>query len=249
VPEPTSAAPLWRRSPNGRRYCSDPLPIVGIIPAAGYATRLQPLRQSKEVYEVGGRPVMDYLLERMQRAPCSEVRVVTRPEKRDVIENATRHGATIVEARPEVLAESFLAGMRGLSDEDVVLLGFPDSIWEPVDGYGSVLGLLGAGWEVALGLFRATDLRRYEPVVFDESGTVTRIEFKPDHPASDWIWGCAAAPVRALRGLAGVDEPGVYFNSLCPRGVVGGVPLSDTYIDMGTRDGLREVVEMFRQRQ
>jgi glucose-1-phosphate thymidylyltransferase len=224
------------------------LAIVGIIPAAGYATRLQPLRESKEVYEVGGKPVMDYLLERMRRAPCSEVRVVTRPEKRDVIENATRQGAAIVEASPPTLAASFVAGMRGLSDDDVVLLGFPDSIWEPVDGYRRVVEELGAGWEVVLGLFRTTDLRRYEPVVSDESGKVSRIEFKPEHPSSDWIWGCAAASARALRGLRAVDEPGVYINSLCPRGVVCGVRLSDTYIDMGTRNGLRQVTEMFRPR-
>jgi glucose-1-phosphate thymidylyltransferase len=224
------------------------LAIVGIIPAAGYATRLQPLRESKEVYEVGGKPMMYYLLERMRRAPCSEVRVVTRPEKRDVIDNATRQGAAIVEASPPTLAASFLAGMRGLADDDVVLLGFPDSIWEPVDGYRRVVEELGAGWEVVLGLFRATDLRRYEPVVADASGTVSRIEFKPEHPSSDWIWGCAAAPARVLRGLEGVDEPGVYINSLCPRGVVRGVRLSDTYIDMGTRDGLRQVTEMFSQR-
>jgi glucose-1-phosphate thymidylyltransferase len=224
--------------------------IVGIIPAAGYATRLQPLEHSKEVYSVGGRPVMDYLVDRMRAAPCSELRVVTRPDKRDVIENAARHGATVVEASPASLAGSLAAGMHGLADEDVVLFGFPDSLWEPLEGYQRLLELLDDGWEVALGLFRAEegDLPRYEPVVVDESGRVVRIEFKPERPSSSWIWGCAAARVSALRGLEREEEPGVYLDSLCRRGIVAGVRLSEGYVDMGTHDGLRKALELLAQR-
>jgi glucose-1-phosphate thymidylyltransferase len=217
--------------------------VVGVIPAAGYATRLQPLNVSKEVYPVGGRPVMDYLMERMWAAPCDELRVVTRREKDDVIANARRNGARVIEARPPTLARSVLEGMRGLADADVVLLGFPDSIWEPLEGYADVLALLRAGWEVALGLFRASDLRRYEPVVFDDSGKVLRIEFKPERPSSAWIWGCAAASVRTLRGLESQEEPGMLFNALSAEGSVAGVRLSESYVDMGTHSGLREALD------
>lgn len=217
--------------------------VVGVIPAAGYAARLQPLGISKEVYPIGGRPVMDYLIERMRAAPCDELRVVTRPDKRDVIENAVRNAATVIEARPPSLARSLLAGIAGLVDDDVALVGFPDSIWDPLDGYTQVLALLRGGWQVALGLFRARDLRRYEPVVPDDSGRVLRIEFKPERPSSSWIWGCAAASVATLRGLDREDEPGVFFNSLCATGRVAGVRLSDAYIDIGTPRGLREALE------
>ena len=37
--------------------------IVGVIPAAGHATRLQPLSGSKEVLAVDGKPVIDYLVQ------------------------------------------------------------------------------------------------------------------------------------------------------------------------------------------
>jgi glucose-1-phosphate thymidylyltransferase len=215
---------------------------VGVIPAAGYATRLQPLECSKEVYPVGGRPVMDFLVERMRAAPCTELRVVTRPEKLDVIRNAARHGATVIRARPPTLADSILAGMSGLADDDVVLLGFPDSIWEPVDGFRQVVALLSAGWEIGLGLFRAVDLRRYEPALLEEPDRVVGIEFKPERPSSDWLWGCAAASAGALRGLEGEAEPGVYFDRRCDEGVVGGVRLSESYVDMGTPEGLSELL-------
>jgi glucose-1-phosphate thymidylyltransferase len=215
---------------------------VGVIPAAGYATRLPSLEGSKEVLPVGGRPVMDYLMERMLAAPCDELRVVTRPEKEDVARHAAAHGARVVEAHPATLADSLLAGMRGLADDDIVLLGFPDSIWEPVDGYRQLLALLSGGWEIALGLFRATDLRRYEPVVLEEPARVLRIEFKPERPSSEWLWGCAAASVRALAGLELEVEPGVFFDRRCADEVVGGVRLSDSYVDVGTPEGLAEAL-------
>jgi glucose-1-phosphate thymidylyltransferase len=217
--------------------------VVGVIPAAGHATRLQPLGMSKEVYPVGGRPVMDYLVERMRAAPCTELRVVTRPDKRDVMENAARHGATVIRAIPATLAQSLVAGTRGLADDDLVLLGFPDSIWEPVNGFARIIPLLQEGCEVALGLFFVADPGRHEPVVLDDSGKVLRIEFKPTRPSASWIWGCAVAAAQTLRGLEHEDEPGVLFDSLCEAGGVVAVRLSDTYIDMGTPAGLREALE------
>lgn len=41
---------------------------IGIVPAAGSATRLQPLEGSKELIRVHGRPVIDFLLDRLARA-------------------------------------------------------------------------------------------------------------------------------------------------------------------------------------
>lgn len=215
--------------------------VVGVIPAAGYATRLQPLESSKEVYPIRGRPVMDYVVERMQRAPCDELRVVTRPDKTDVIAHAARRGATIIKARPSSLAQSILCGIEGLAPEDIVLIGFPDSIWEPVDGYRHVLRLLEQGWKVALGLFRAEEMQRYEPVLTDGTARVQRIEFKPATPSSNWLWGCAAASVDVLCGMRDYDEPGVLFDSLARSGLVGGERLSSQYVDIGTRDALRGV--------
>jgi glucose-1-phosphate thymidylyltransferase len=217
--------------------------VVGIIPAAGYGTRLQPRPGSKEVFPIGGRPVMDYEVERMRAAPCDELRVVTRPEKRDVIENARRHGAVVIEAHPPSLGQSLYAGLRGLDDDDVVLIGFPDSLWEPVEGYRLLLEFRDrGGWDVALGLLPAPDMRREEPVIFDRgSGRVSELEFKPAHPSADMTWVCAAAPAALLmEGLADEDEPGKLFNRLCGGGQVGALPLpGSAFVDMGTATGLK----------
>jgi glucose-1-phosphate thymidylyltransferase len=215
--------------------------VVGIVPAAGYATRLQPLNCSKEIVPVGGRPVMDFLVERMRAGGASEIRVVTRPEKRDVIEHAESLGALVVLARPATTSESFAAGLQGLEPEDVALLGWPDTLWEPPDGYRRLVDAVERGAEVALGLFELTaDLERSDVISFDAEGRIAGVQVKPARPASRWIWGCAAARVRALEELAAEEWPGSYFDLLCRRGVeLHAERLSDVWLDIGTKTALQ----------
>jgi len=215
--------------------------LVGVVPAAGHATRLQPLAGSKEMCPVGGRPVIDYLVERMTAAGCDEIRVVTRPEKRDLIEHMRSDGATVIEATTASLGDSLRRGIAGLPADDVVLCGFPDSVWHPVNGLAQVLRVLDRGFDVGLGLFRVGgDMRRFEPVVADRGGRVLSIEFKPDRPSSDSLWGCAALRAGLLGRLPDETEPGVFFDELAQAGRVGSVALSPGFLDIGTRDALAE---------
>ncbi len=184
---------------------------------------------------------MDYLLERLSLAGCAETRVVTRPEKTDVIQNARRHGAAVIEANPESVSASLLAGINDLSPEDTVLFGFPDTIWEPKDGFCRLLDHLDTRYDVVLGLFRTPDLERSDVVTLGETGLVQTIHVKPSQPPSAWIWGCAAARVAILSGLEAYSEPGVFFDVLSKQGRVIGVKLSDSWIDIGTPSVLAKI--------
>ena len=215
--------------------------IVGVIPAAGHGTRVQPLDCSKEVYPIRGRPVMDYLVDRMRVGGSTQLRVVTRPEKEDVIAHAEELDAEVVLGSPASVSESFLAGMQGLAEGDIVLIGFPDTLWEPEDGYRPLVRAVRDGCDVALGLFRinASELSRSDVVVFEEDGRIVRIDVKPAEPPSEWIWGCAAARVRTLAGLGRAEWPGGYFDLLRGKGRdVRGFPLSDVWLDVGTKEAL-----------
>ena len=216
--------------------------VVGVVPAAGFATRLQPLRCSKEVYPVGARPVMDYLVERMAAATPDEIRVVTRPEKGDVAMNAAKLGLTIVEGHPEDLGGSIALGLDGLDDDDTVLLGFPDSIWEPADGYERLLAGLGSGYDVVLGLFPSEAPETCDVVYADEDGRVRAIEHRPPRPTTNVIWGAAACRRDALHGVAEAGDPGVHFGGLCAKGAVRGRWLSDVYVDVGTPAALQQAI-------
>lgn len=209
--------------------------LVAVVPAAGHALRLGPQSASKEVLPVAGRPVMDHLVERLQQAGPDELRVVTRPEKADVTAHARALGAEVVHGHPADVAASLRLGLTGLADDDEVLFGFPDTVFEPLDSFVQVLAALRVGADAALGLFRVppTDLTRSDVVVLGDDGRVARIEVKPAVPPSDLIWGLAATRVGVLRAVPNGTEPGAHFDRLARSGTVLGVPLSDQWLDIG----------------
>jgi glucose-1-phosphate thymidylyltransferase len=213
------------------------LRVIGVIPAAGSAARLQPIAGSKEVLPVGGRPVMDYLVERMQLAGADDVVVVTRPEKEDVAAHARELGLRVVHGRPATASQSILLGLEGAARDDQALLGFPDTIWQPLDGFASLREQLVAGFEIALGIFSSAEPKRSDVVVL-EGELVTAVDVKPARPRSSLVWGCAAARVGALGRLDRYEDPGYLFDELALAGRVAGVRLSGELIDIGTVEAL-----------
>lgn len=183
---------------------------------------------------IRGRPVIDYLLDRMEAVPCGEIRVVTRPEKRDVAEHARRRGAVVVEARTGSVGESLAAGAEGLGDDRVVVFGFPDTLWEPLDGLARLVVRLGDE-DAALGIFRGAEPARSDVVELD-GDRVVAIEVKPERPRSELVWGCAALRAGTVRALG--PEPGLALDRLARQGRVAAVRLEDPFLDIGTREAL-----------
>ncbi len=71
---------------------------------------------------------------------------------------------------------------------------------------------------------------------------------KPQRPATNLIWGLAAARPAALRELETVSEPGDLFSRLARQGRVRGVRLGSDYVDIGIPEVLaRYVSEAFPQ--
>jgi glucose-1-phosphate thymidylyltransferase len=218
--------------------------VVGVIPAAGYATRLQPLSGSKEMIQVGGRPVIDYVIDRMQLARCSELRVVTRPEKADVIEHVWRRGAKVVLGYPQTSSKSFTLGFESLAADDIVLLGWPDIIGPGEDTYITLVEAIEEGHEVVLGLFETTnDLSRWDTVTVGKDGRVMGVHPKASDPPSTVVWAPAAARRRALDGLESAEWPGSHFDSLCRRGVpIHGIRFPGNCTDIGTKEDLERAL-------
>ena len=189
---------------------------------------------------MGGRPVIEYLLQRMQAAEPDEIRLVTRPEKADLVHYARRRRVRVVEQHPRTLSASILSGTRDLTSDDVVLLGFPDSIWEPVTGFIRLLEVVYAGAHAALGLFRMSEPERSDVVETGPDGRVRAIHVRPEKPQSNRIWGCAALRARVVEALREDVEVGTLLGEVARRGGVRGIDLSDLYLDIGTWSGLEE---------
>ena len=212
--------------------------MVGVLPAAGHAARLQPLAGSKELLELAGRPVLDYAVERMRAGGAAEIRIVTRPDKGDVRTHAHELGLTVVDAEPETLAESIATGADGFAADDVVLIDLPDSVWEPVDGLAALVEALEPGTDAVLAVFRSTEPERGDVVEVDRDGAVHSVSVKPSEPAGDLVWGAVAARASALRSLRRHPYPGQLFDELAHGGRVRAVRFPGEFIDIGTKEAL-----------
>jgi glucose-1-phosphate thymidylyltransferase len=177
-----------------------PRPIVGVIPAAGRATRLAPLPCSKELLPIGvhrapdalrGRPkvVSHYLLERMRIGGASRVFFVLRPGKFDIAQyygDGSSCGLAIgylMMGEPWGPPFSVNQATPFVADA-TVLLGFPDILLQPEDGFARAVQRLDAtDADIVLGVYR---LARHDPIDIVETaadGRVTRLVPKEDRPS------------------------------------------------------------------
>jgi NDP-sugar pyrophosphorylase family protein len=186
---------------------------------------------------IRGRPVMDILVDRLEAAPCDEIRVVTRPDKRDVADHAAALGAVVVGSEPPSVMASLCAGIQGAPDDDVVAFGFPDTIWGPVDGFSRLLAALDRHVDAVLGVFRADEPERSDTIGVERDRALW-IDVKPARPRSDLMWGCAVTRAGVLRAGSDEAEPGRHFDSLACRGRVAVVRLVDPFVDIGTPERL-----------
>lgn len=182
--------------------------IVGLIPAAGLATRLQPLPCSKELLPVEfardersgtSRPkvVSEYLLDKFRAAGITKTFWVIRAGKWD-IPNYFRDGASAGMSMAYVVisdslgppdtvdrAYRLVAGYR-------IAFGFPDILFGPSDVYARLIERQErTGAAVVLGLHRITEVQTWDMVETDEDGLVRRIEMKPAATRLSHGWSCA----------------------------------------------------------
>lgn len=193
--------------------------VVGLIPAAGSATRLGALPCSKEVLPVGlrasaGGPrvrvACESLLDGFRRGGVHRAFVLLRRGKWDVPDHlgtGERFGVHLAylaleptASVPETLdaAFPFVAGAT-------VALGFPDIHFEPADAYARLLHHLdeagGDGPEAVLGLVPSAEHRKTDMVELDHRGRVRRIAIKQPDVGLRHAWTVAVWTPRFTRFL------------------------------------------------
>jgi dTDP-glucose pyrophosphorylase len=235
--------------------------MLGILPAAGAATRLQPLAFSKEVLPVGSRTDADgaehpvaaseFAVERMVMAGADRICFVISPEKTDIVRYYAKHRHAdrflyVVQDRPRGLCDALFHAVAHARDDEDVVIALPDTIWFPVDG----LARLPAG-ALSFLLFPVASPERFDAVVADEAGNVREIEVKSAEPSTPWVWGAIRMPARTLRVLERIwREPGrgdEYVGTLVNEhlrrgGQAVAIRAGERYFDIGTAEGYREAV-------
>jgi glucose-1-phosphate thymidylyltransferase len=176
------------------------LPLVGVAPMAGHATRLGAIAGSKEVLPVAGtdsaaaaRPVCDWLFDAFAGAGVERAFVVLRPGKWDVPATlgAERAGVPLayVVTPPTPSVPATLDRAFPFVREARVALGFPDVLALPT----AALGVIAERQErtaadVVLALFPTDRPAKADMVAVDGAGRVEAIEVKPAATSLRHTW-------------------------------------------------------------
>jgi glucose-1-phosphate thymidylyltransferase len=232
----------------------------GIVPAAGLGTRIQPLAFSKELLPVGSRihdgvarpkAVSEYVVERMLRAGVDKLCFVISPGKADIVRyyGSGVDGVQVcyvVQPEAAGLCDALFRALPLVRDDEVLLVGLPDTVWFPEDGYTALQGA-----ELSFLLFPVTQPSLFDAVVCDASGRVREIQVKRADASSHWIWGGFRMSGRVLgelyklwREREGSDAyVGTLVNEYIARGgEVWAKRAGSSYFDVGTVGGYRQAM-------
>lgn len=237
----------------------------GIIPAAGAGSRIQPLAFSKELLPVGSRvddgierprAVSEYLVERMIQAGADKLCFVISPGKTDILEyyGGRLWGADIayvVQPNPGGLCDAVFRACPLIGEHESVLIGLPDTIWTPEDGFSllpeDVLAFL---------LFPVAHPEFFDAVVTDAEQQVQQVEVKQKNPSSSWVWGGMRMPghvFHALHALWCKPERGDEYLGTLVNAWIGeggrakGIRAGTSYVDVGTLHGYRAAIALLAQ--
>jgi glucose-1-phosphate thymidylyltransferase len=239
----------------------------GIVPAAGSGTRIQPLAFSKELLPVGSRrddgverprAVSEYLVERMIRAGADRICFVISPTKSDILRYygsrfGPAHVVYGVQPEPRGLCDAIFQAAPLVAPGDAVLIGLPDTIWFPEDGFRAL-----PEHRLSLLLFPVDRPELFDAVVTAPDGRVLEVQVKQAEPASFWIWGALKMPGAVLHELHGLwceraqqDEYlGTLINAyLALGGEAYGTRAGQAYVDVGTLNGYREAIRLLTMGQ
>jgi glucose-1-phosphate thymidylyltransferase len=247
--------------------------MKALVLAAGYATRLRPLTDetAKPLLELAGRPMIDYLCDRIDEAiAVSELHVVSnarfaadferwadarRGRLRPLVHD---DGSRCNEERLGAIADiRFVIERAGLEDDDLLVVAgdnlFDFSLATMVEFWRSKAGASCVAVQRCLDVERISS---YGVVGLSPEGRVTEFVEKPKQPASDLIATAAYIYAREHAALIesylaegnSPDQPGNFLAWLSLREPVFGFVFEETWIDIGSSDQLREADELLRGR-
>ena len=169
--------------------------MKALVLAAGYATRLYPLTldRPKALLEVGGKPMLDHVLERLEEMGVDETIVVTNAKFTPHFEEwaSGRDGVRIVndgttsnEDRLGAIGDiGYVVDRTGLDDDLVVVAG--DNLFgEDMSGFSAYGREMDAPVLAVHDVGDLARMREYNQVDVDDEGRITFFEEKPEDARS-----------------------------------------------------------------
>ena len=246
--------------------------MQAILLAAGYATRLHPLTETrpKPLLPIAGRPMLDWIADKVDEvAEVDELHVVTNARfaaalvdwagsrqgrlEPVVHDDGTRTNDDRLGALGDV---AFVLDRTGLADDLLVVAG--DNLFDqPLAGY--VDWWRGKGDGSAVGVRDCGDrelARNYAVLAVDEDDRIVSFVEKPAEPASTlistaaYIYGREHVPLVAMYLAEGntPDAPGNFIAWLHSRAPVYAYRFAGAWFDIGDQEQLLVADNAFRDR-
>jgi glucose-1-phosphate thymidylyltransferase len=237
-----------------------------LILAAGYATRLRPLTDDfpKHLLPVGGRPMLDWVLDKLREAEADDVHLVTNARFASRFEDWARDkdvavhddGSTSNDDRLGAIGDiRFVQERAGLDGDLLAIAGdnlFDYSLADFVDFWREKDGSAVAVYDVG-----DLDLvRQYSTVILDGDDRIADFIEKPEHPATTLAATAAYLYTREHARLVSTyldegnshDQPGNYVAWLQGRAPVYGYRFSGEWHDIGDAAQLLDADNLMRER-
>ena len=247
--------------------------MKALILAAGYATRLYPLTETvaKPLLPVGGRPMIDYVLDRIfevdevdgvqvvtnHKFAASFLRWAEAHEAAGVQIDVHDDGTTSEDDRLGAIGDiRFVIEQAGLEGDDLLVVAGDNLFDSSVADY--VRWWRGKGEASAVALYDVGDLdlvRKYSSVELDDDDRLVGFLEKPQQANSSlvatatYLFHRAHVPLveRYLQEGNSPDQPGRFVAWLVPRAPVYGYRFKGQWHDIGDAEQLLEADNRHRK--
>src|SRR5215210_4752911 len=238
--------------------------MKALILAAGYATRLRPLTDEipKQLLPVGGRPMVDWILDRLRETSADEIHLVTNARFASDFERWAEDNDVVVHNDGTASNEDRLGAIGdihfvGLDDDLLVVAGDNLFDYSLADYEAYWRARPGASCVAVLDVRDPELAKKYGIVDVDEDDRIVGFVEKPEDPPTTL---CATATYLYEREHVRLvttyldegnpqDQPGNYVAWLHKRAPVYAYRFQGEWYDIGDRDQLLEADNRMRRRQ
>jgi len=244
-----------------------------LILAAGYATRLYPLTQTKAkpLLEVAGKPMIEWVLDNLAPIPDIDMVYVVTNNKfaadfQAWADGYTKHqsklkfkivndGSTSDADKLGAIGDiNYVVKTEGIADNDLIVVAGDNLFSQPIPEFA----LAAKGAAAALAVYDVKDLeaiKKYNNINVDENGVITHFEEKPANPTSTltgialYYYAKETVPLFQTYVAEGnnPDQPGRFVQWLYTRKPVKTWLVPGTWFDIGSKETLEEANVIFKQ--
>jgi len=243
-----------------------------IILAAGYATRLYPLTltQPKPLLPVGGKPMVEYVLDNLAPIGAIDRIYVVTNEKfaghfQKWADNYTTAKLNFTIVNDHSTDDTNKLGAIGdihyvletqKVDDDIIVVAGDNLFSEKLEGFGKFVAEKNAPVLAVYDVGNLEEIKKYNSISVDGEGRITFFEEKPKNPTSTitgialYYYPKATLPLIKQYVAEGnnPDQPGRLVQWLYPRTPFYTWRVPGIWYDIGSKETLEEANQIFAKR-